>query len=152
MNKIIIQFSDVNSKLPLIDFDINGESYVALLDTGSESTLFDEKIVESDDYKIEPTDYVMSLIGLSGETGKKRIYSVRASINIKDNYSSGNNEYSQIVTLPIDGIVSDLSQVSDNINERYGKKLNVSLIIGSDTLNKYGAKIDYRRKQLTIKR
>ena len=95
MNKVIIPFADTSCKIPLMEFTLSGKNYVALLDTGSESTLFDKNINESEDFKKSDTEYQMSLIG---------------------------------------------------------KHLDVSAVLGSDMLKKLGAKIDYRRQQLTIKR
>lgn len=152
MSKIYIPFMESGSKIPLIEFDIDDNQYVALVDTGSESTLFDKSIPESENYKISETDYEMSLVGLSGETGSNRVTVANAIINIKDHYIKGNNEYTQIVTMPVEAMITDLSYVSNGINERYGKHLVVKAILGSDFLKKYGAKIDYRRKQLSIRK
>ena len=145
MNKIIIPFSDSGCRIPLITLSIDGVEYTALLDTGSESTLFDYRISESNNYKKNETDYKMSLVGLSGETEKGRIVEVSTNVSVNDIF---NNQY----VISINGITSDLTNVTECINERYGKHMKVFAVIGSDTLKMYGAKIDYRRQQLTIKR
>ena len=145
MNKIIIPFADSSCRIPLVKFSIDNVEYTALLDTGSESTLFDYHINESDNYKKNETDYKMSLVGLSGETEKGRIVEVSTNVCIHDIFD---NQY----VISVKGITSDLTNVTECINERYGKHMKVFAVIGSDTLKMYGAKIDYRRQQLTIKR
>ena len=142
---MIIPFADTSSKIPLVEFKIDDKWYVALLDTGSESTLFDYRIPESEDFEKKETDYTMSLVGLSGETDRGRITEVRTTFEIND--VDDNVSY-----VTITGILSDLSNVSQGINERYGKHLNVAAVFGSDMLKGLGAKIDYRKQQLTIKR
>lgn len=145
MAKTIIPFAETNSKIPLVEFKLDGIWRIALLDTGSESTLFDYNIPESEYFEKNETDFEMSLVGLSGETKKNRIINATAWLDMTDIY--GNTS-----TMSINGILSDLTNISNGINERFGKHLNVSAVFGSDTLKKYGAKIDYRRQQLTIKK
>ena len=57
MAKVIIPFADTNSKIPLIEFKIDDKWYVGLLDTGSESTLFDYNIPESEYFEKNETAY-----------------------------------------------------------------------------------------------
>ena len=144
MAKVIIPFADTNSKIPLIEFKIDDKWYVGLLDTGSESTLFDYNIPESEYFEKNETDYEMSLVGLSGETEKGRITEALVTFEIADIDDN-------ISHITITGILSDLSTVSNGINERYGKHLNVAAVFGSDMLKRLKAKIDYRKQQLTIK-
>lgn len=145
MTNIIIPFAETGSKIPLIEFEIDEKWYMGLLDTGSESTLFDLNIPKSEYFEKKETDYEMSLVGLSGETSRSKIIEVTALIDVNDIYEN-------VWTVPVNGILSDLSNVSQGINERYGQHLNVAAVFGSDMLKSVGAKIDYRRQQLTIRR
>lgn len=146
MRKIHIPFAEESSRIPLISFRIDSNHmYYALVDTGSESTLFDQNLKSDGNLTITPTDYKMSLIGLSGETCERRVMTADAILTIRDNMDTDNE-------VEVEGILSDLSVVSESIMERYGKHINVSVVIGSDFLKANGAKIDYRKKMLTLKR
>ena len=141
--KIIIPFMELSCKLPLIEFELGGEKQAALVDTGSESTLFAHDIPANEDFMLEGTNYVMSLVGLSGETSKKRIIGATAKLLFCDNHGK-----EQMVT--IEGMLSDLSIISEGICERCGKDIKITAIIGSDFLKGKRAKIDYGNNQLSI--
>lgn len=133
------------SRIPLVRFGLGGDDgFVALLDTGSESTLFDQNLGENENLTVTPTDYKMSLIGLSGETEERRVMDVDADMVFTDTFGCGH-------TVNANGIISDLSGVSENIRERYGKHLSVSVVLGSDFLKANGAKIDYRKRRLILR-
>ena len=144
MNKrIIIPLVESSCKLPMIRFDIGGEIHLALIDTGSESTLFDRHTSTNENFVLEETNYVMSLVGLGGETSKKRIISVKARLTICDD----SNDYREV---EVEGMLTDLTYVSEGIGARFGNELKVAAIIGSDFLTEHCAVIDYKRKELSF--
>ena len=113
--------------------------------TGSESTLFDQGLKADESFMVTPTDYKMSLIGLSGETEERMVMSAKAYMTINDMCGLDN-------IIEAEGILADLSSVTESIMERYGKHLNVTAVLGSDFLKEHGAKIDYRKRTLTLRR
>lgn len=144
--KLNIPFVVDGSKIPLVEFTFDGkEKHMALVDTGSESTLFSDKLDGDVNVSVTPTGYKMSLIGLSGETVEKPIMAAESSLFML----AEDGDYHSV---NIEGIMSDLSSVSDNLNDRYGQHINVTLLIGSDFLKANGAKIDYRKRRLIIRR
>lgn len=144
MNKrILIPLVESGCKLPMIIFELDGEKMLALIDSGSESTLFDQYTSANESFVLEETNYVMSLVGLSGETSKKRIIGARARLSICDD--SNNYRY-----VAVEGMLTDLSHVSEGISSRVGNQLKVSAIIGSDFLTEHSAVIDYKRKELNL--
>lgn len=144
MNKrIIIPLVESGCKLPMIIFELGGEKQIALVDTGSESTLFAQGIPANEDFVLEGTNYVMSLVGLSGETSQKRIIGATAKLYVCD------DSYN-IQKVTVEGIVTDLSCVAEGISSRVGNHLKVAAVIGSDFLTEHSAVIDYKMKKLHL--
>lgn len=143
MAKLIIPFINRDFRIPLITFCLGGKTLVAMVDTGSESTLFNQCISENEDFVTTGTNYVMSLVGLSGATAQNRIFIAKATLEVY-------NQQGKSFTVPVEGMLSDLSGVSKCIGERIGKDITVSAIIGSDYLARYMTEIDYKRKRLSI--
>ena len=142
-NRIIIPLVNSSCKLPMIIFELGGEKKLALIDTGSESTLLDQHTSTNESFVLEETNYVMSLVGLSGETSKKRIVGARARLSICDD----SNNYREV---SVEGMLTDLSHVSEGIGARFGNELKVAAIIGSDFLKENDGIIDYGSNQLSI--
>ena len=143
--KIRIPFLETGSRIPFIRLYLNdGSNIDALVDTGSESTLFDMGFAVANFHNVK-TGNEMSLIGLSGETEKCVVREVKADMIVIDDCGVSR-------TITIDGMTADLTQVTHNVNERYDVKLDVRLLIGGDFLKRHGARIDYRNKMLTLRR
>lgn len=143
MSRIYIPFIKSDFRIPLIYFTLGGKDMVAMVDTGSESTLFNQDIPASENFVTEGTGYVMNLIGLSGETAKQRIFGATATIEVQD-------EKGETQSLSVEGILTDLSYVSKSIGERSGNNIDVNVIIGSDYMSENKATIDYKRRRLSI--
>ena len=142
--KIKIPFMDSESRIPFVEFFVNGIGYIGLLDTGSESTLFDKSLKGRDGMSCDGTDYNMSLVGLGGETENRRVYNMDTNVSVIDTGKSVHNG------IHVTGIVSDLSILSSTLKERYGKDFPVSVVFGGDFLKAYHARIDYRKKILRL--
>lgn len=142
-NKVIIPLVESSCLLPIVEFELGGEKQAALVDTGSESTLFAQEIPANEDFVLKGTNYVMSLVGLSGETSKKRIIGATAKLIVCDTF--GNK---QMIT--IEGMLTSLSTISEGIRERCGRDIKITAIIGSDFLKENDAIIDYGNNQLSV--
>ena len=137
---VVVKYTDEYSLIPLIKFNRNGQDYYALIDTGSESTLIDGSFVESEELDIITSDKTRTLTGLVGKKEEQiNTVQIDCTIDSKDN-----------VVLPVTALLSDLSMIQSYFDKWTGGEVIVPILIGSDTLTKLNAKIDYENKLFTF--
>ena len=132
-----IPFVEFESKVPVVSLMIGDREIYALLDTGSESTLIDEKLL--DVAKSRKLRRHLSFTGINGETEKKRV------VVISDDFllPVGNK-------INIAGIASDLSAISNHFKTSYGSEVVISAVLGCDFLETYNVKIDFEEHLIEI--
>lgn len=137
--RISIPFLGESSEVPFVWFSLaNGVAGCALVDTGSESTIFDLNFVRAfkDQFKINKTKNKINFVGIS-KGSEQPIVNVNCKV-----YLSGKNEFSA------EGILSDLSYVKAHLHSNFD--IELSAIFGSDFLNSIGAKINFKKRKLEI--
>ena len=128
---IKIPFVDTELGVPVIEFMVGNKKYTAIIDSGSQCTIFKQNIGEevcntdlevvtlSGSKKIKSSDRLVKTL-IEDETG------IRHELEINGNYFDDNTMFEQFDSYRID------------------------CLIGSDFLNQISAKIDYENKHLVI--
>lgn len=135
-----IRFKHCPSEIPLISLMMDsGESCLAVIDTGSEQTIFDETFINEhkDDFAFFHTKEGYNMIGVATETQTlSRTIMMKAHVG-KD-------------TLSIYGITADLSNLRIHFKKAYGDDYDIVCILGSDMLKCLNAKINMKQGYLTL--
>lgn len=132
--EIKIPFVENESCVPVIKFTLgNGITGYAVIDTGSESTVFDKDFVKSNksEFSIEATKNKIKMIGVSDNSGELPV--IYASANVK----LGSDE------LVMNGMLFTLVHLEDNLG------FKPAALIGSDVLNDLGAKLNFKQNIMT---
>ena len=137
-NMIKVPFVEFESKVPLVEFRAGEHAFVALLDTGSESTLFDPEILKKGNIKPIHTGKAMDFVGFNGKTERTEILAVH------DDFILDNQKVN------IFGLVQDLSSIRRHLNEQYGKEIQVHAIFGSDFLEHYNTILDFEEHVMRL--
>jgi len=140
MKQITVPFKKSTVGVPLVEFSCEGKDKLcAIVDTGSESTIFDTGFLKDNDL-LKDDSRKMSLVGLNGEGEELTIYQVNAFLSFDEEGKK----------LPVEGISANLDTINGHIKMKHKEKTVVSVILGSDFLKKYKAKINYKAKELTL--
>ena len=145
MKKYTIPFAETKSSIPFIRFPMaDGRVIYALVDTGSESTMLDRSLMTDypDVSKSTSSKGKTSFVGISG---KKEVEVEYARIDIPMEVSGAGEGNLRIL-----GLLDDLSPISSHIKEHYGTPESMTILIGSNCLRAYGAKIDLKKGTITF--
>lgn len=140
--KLRIKFIESELDVPIITFSLNNlVLYNAIIDSGAEQTVFDTEFV-----KLHQKHFTTQ------EIGKFSIAGIAASSERKDSLSVGtarlyfwDNDTSEPVDLTLTGLLLPLTHLSE-----YSGGLKISAVIGADFLKLLKAKIDFKKKELTM--
>ncbi len=145
--KLTIAFEKDSRMLPFIKFRINGADgeYLALVDSGSEATLLDSKVAneltDNSYYKeYEADSMIFDGLGGSVQEGQGRLFSMRISLTDKKE---------ETWNMEIWGVKIDMEHMQGALM-MCSSNHPVSMLIGSDTLQRMNAKIDFVKKHLEI--
>ena len=133
--KIRIPFTECASQIPVVELKIKGKKVIALVDSGAESTLFDRDFVKSSGIETEAEDMKMSFVSTNGEGKSTQIIHVSPYVN---------------GAFKLNGMVSNLQPISEHFAMIYGDRYRLSILLGSDNLDKYDAKLDYEKKEMIL--
>ena len=133
-----VAFIDKYSIAPLIELDYKGKRIYALLDSGSEQTLVDRKFIEEQGVSTTESDETMTLTGFNGH----RNLNVN-TVHLDLIATPGALDF------PVDAQISDLSVIQNYFDKWTDSSVRVPLLIGSDTLSKIDATIDFEDKLFT---
>jgi len=143
-----IKFEECKSEVPIVKFMLNnGASAYAVIDTGSEATLFDFRLIKDNknEFPLNKTKSKINFVGLqdSSET---------ALINTSPTLQFSNKEdSSEFIHIKVEnGIVLDLSNINEHLKKQDNTSISISSVLGSDLLTSLNAKIDYKNKEMTI--
>ena len=139
MGKVInVPFVEFGTKVPLVRFRVGEHVFVALVDTGSESTLFDPEILRKGGIEPIHTGKAMDFVGFNGKTERAEILAVHEDF-ILDNQK-----------VNIFGLVQDLSSIRKHLCDQYGEDLQVHAIFGSDFLDHYDTILDFEEHMMRL--
>lgn len=140
-----IKFVDTGLDVPVVAFYFRQKKYYAILDTGSECTLFDKDFVKEnkDDIEINMDSDDKDIIMYATKQSMKPV-TAKTTIS----FVSDENILRVVNHIPVDGIVFNMSEINEYVWQASGIK--VSAVIGSDILNKYKMKLDFKDKSLLI--
>lgn len=142
MNRKTIPLRFCKSKVPLITFRLAGdEEYYALIDTGSEITMLD--ISMKDKIKTKEIEGETSLVGVNGGSEYQNLLQGACDVC----FTTADDENIKIV---VGGMVHDMKAISHHFKDKNGAFIPISILIGGDFLKHYNAKIDYKKKTLTL--
>ena len=133
--KIKIPFTECESQIPVVELKIKGKKVVALVDTGAETTLFDRNFVKDCNIEFVAEDTKMSFVGTNGEGKSTQIVRVNPYVN---------------GVFRLTGMVSDLRPISEHFAMMYGNRYYLSILLGSDNLDRFDAKLDYEKREMTL--
>lgn len=135
--KVKIPFVEFESKVPVVSLRIGDRDIYALLDTGSESTLIDEILLNV--AKSRKLKKALSFTGINGETEKKQV------VVITDNFLLSTGQ-----EIHLAGIASDLSAISTHFKSAYNSAVVISAVLGCDFLETYDVKIDFEEHVIEL--
>lgn len=136
--KINIPLIEFESKVPVVKLKLGERELFALVDTGSESTLFDESLREIEGIKVKELNSDMSFVGLQGKTEDKKI-------------SIFSGEFkSRRSKIRIAGIGADLFSISHHFKKSYNSDIVISILLGCDFLDTYEAVINFDNHTMTL--
>lgn len=143
MSRITVPLYYCKSRVPLVTFRaLCGISRVALIDTGSEVSMFDQSLI-GQGMRVVDEGKETNFVGVNGDGGTSRITRVEGIVGMKTR--DGENK-----DVPVSGVIYDFTSLTDIFRKRTKKEVTVSALLGSDFLKAYNAKIDYKNKILTI--
>ena len=146
MKKITLSFLNSTSPIPIVRFPLsNGRSIYAIIDTGSDSTVYDKAAKE-----VYPELFIKTK-----HVGKQRIIGVSETKEM-DIFMSGmrlqiNQEAQEDLTLKLCAFEhSDFGDIVKPLAEQEGLNDSIPLLIGSDTLIRYNVKIDMKKRTISF--
>lgn len=129
------------SKVPLVTFRLAGVEHYAIIDTGSEITMLNVDL--KDIIKTKEVEGEGSMVGVNGKNEYSRITQGACSANLET--TDGEQ-----VSVVLGGVLYDMKALSSHFRDKNGEYIPISAIIGGEFLKHYNAKIDYKKKTLTI--
>ena len=143
-----IKFEECNSEVPVVKFMLsNGTSAYAIIDTGSESTLFDFQLIKENknEFPLNKTRSKINFVGLqdSSETAL-----INTSPTLRFLNKENNSDYLSVKVE--NGIVLNLSNINEHLKRQDNTNISISSVLGSDLLTSLNAKIDYKNKEMII--
>lgn len=143
MNKrTTIKFGEYPTPIPVFKCrTLDGKQFIAMVDTGSEVTIFDQKL--SDNLISEDEDETgITLHSIHGED-ESSASMYRLPLSVKTDMSDDSS-------LHLKGIKSDLTSVSQFLKESYGWEEDLLIVIGSDTLKAMEWIVDFDNNQIVL--
>ena len=136
-----ISFINSPSDVPIIEFIISdGTSGRAIIDSGSETTLFDMGFVKEHkkSFVININKEQINLVGIQNSNSQ---LSVKASCALTFGTLTSQIQIN-------DAVIVSLNDVNAHIINEYGEAFGISAILGSDFLVKNNMKLDFESKEL----
>lgn len=141
MERKTIPLRFCKSRIPLVTFRLAGEEHYAIIDTGSEVSIISEGL--RDRIKTKELGVETNLVGVNGGTGYRNLVQGACHATL---VTSGGED----VEVVLGGMLSDLRAISSHFRDKNGEFIPIAVLIGGDFLKHYEAKIDYKKKLLTI--
>lgn len=126
--------------VPIVEFHISNNTYLGIIDTGAESTLFDSALRR---HLFVDNNSEISIVGVSGEAEPQNIQAANAMIWMSDHDN-------RLLITNVKGYVNNISHLSSHFLGPDSKR-NIAAIFGSDMLNNLEAHIDFKKKEIRFK-
>lgn len=146
MQKLTLTFQNTNGSIPVICFPLtSGKSIYAIVDTGSDSTIYDATAKEKYPEVILRSKAMgtCNVIGVNSESEMEVIIS-----GIKLDIQCETEESLAVKFVACEH--KDFCTRMKPLIEREGIEESVPLLIGSDTLTRFNAKIDMKKKAICL--
>ena len=141
MTRKTIPLRFCKSKIPLVTFRLADEEHYAIIDTGSEISILGAQLKDKIDTREMEAE--TSLVGVNGGSEYRNL--VQGAC-----YATFKTSDDENIEMVVGGMMSDLKAISSHFMTKNGEYIPIAVIIGGDFLKHYNAKIDYKKKHLTI--
>lgn len=147
----LTKYEDFGEQLPIVPFYIDSagkeEKVYAILDTGSEMTIFDKKLVarHPEAFHVVKHDVMLNTIGIYGEN---KDYLTTACVSAC--FDETGNYDSNMFAVQMEGNVLDIAYAAESYQQCHKSAVQISVLIGCDFLAKYKAVIDMEDKTLSL--
>ena len=145
----IIKFVDCKSDVPIVKFILgNGDTAYAVVDTGSETTLFDfDLLIEGhkSEFPLKKTKKKINFVGIQNDT-ETPLIKTYPTIKFLDGEDTNKYLYVKIE----DAIFISMKNLTQHIKDQYDTDMTISAILGSDLLSRLNAEINYNTKEVVI--
>lgn len=142
MSRIEIPLYYCKSRVPLVVFWLDDEKYIGIVDTGSEVSMFDFSLKGSGMSEVNQ-NVGTSFVGVNGPGGESQVSQVEGELAFK-------NIHGNYITVGANGVLYDFVGLTSVFRNRTKKNISISAILGCDFLKEHEAKIDLKRKKMTI--
>lgn len=144
--KITIPFIECPSEITIVRFALGTVKGLAVIDSGSEMTIFDKAFIDAnaEEVLISPSESSLNITGVSSKASN--VKNKCASANLRFEAHDGSE-----LPLRVDGNVINLSPLRESFMNTYGEQYALDMIIGSDTLRGLRGSIDYNKGTLTLR-
>lgn len=146
MKKLTLTFQNTNGSIPVVCFPLtSGKNIYAVIDTGSDSTIYDSMVKEK----------YPEIILRSKAMGAQRIIGVNTESEVEVIMSGIKLDIQREAeeSLAVKFVACEHTDFCERMNaliKREGIKESVPLLIGSDTLTHLNAKIDMKKKVICL--
>lgn len=136
--KISKDFINYSGEVPIIGISLDGVSCKAILDSGAEPNIVDEKyyLANKDKFQTEQSDSFGSFIGLEGGS-EHQFKNVFANLTLKNKHT---------VKAPFS--IVNMGEVNKHLEPSFG--IEIDMLLGSEFLKQTGAVIDYEKQKVTF--
>lgn len=145
----IIKFVDCKSDVPIVKFVLgNGDTAYAVVDTGSETTLFDFDLLlgeHKSEFPLKKTKKKINFVGIQNDT-ETPLIKTHPTIRFLDEEDTNKYLYVKIE----DAIFISMRNLTQHIKDQYDTDMTISAILGSDLLSRLNAEINYNTKEVVI--
>ena len=142
MKNCRIKFIEHELDIPVVQFFLDdGTEAYAIIDSGSEQTLFDSNFVHQHRNSIlTSVGFDIRIVGMS--SAKNVIADIgKAVLAFPDSDET-------FIALEVSGLCVDISHIHDSMKVRSGNTPRISALLGSDFLSKYGCKLNFKKKEM----
>lgn len=119
-----------------------GQRFRAMIDTGAEMTVFNSTIAKDLGITTKSDGLGLTMVTPGGKASRT---TEEAEANLTVTCTDGTP-----ATMRFNGITSNLSMIDEYYKGQYEEDLSFLMIIGSDTLRKVNAVIDYEKQIVTF--
>ena len=143
MSRVEIPLYYCKSRVPLVLFRLNDdEKHIGIIDTGSEVSMFDFSLTDSGMEEVDDATET-SFIGVNGSGETNKVSQVKGELIFK-------TKGDELAAVNVDGVLFDFGSLTEAFQRRTEKNVSISALLGSDFLKRRAAKIDYKKKTITI--
>lgn len=130
------RFENADTTIPIVKYRLGDGTYYAIIDSGSEQTVFDSDFVaEHDDlFRIRQENKMMSLSGVGEHPTEVNCRFASAIIGFRKSFS-----------IEVEGILMSLNHLMEHFSVH---DIRITALIGSDVLSANNAHIDYTTHKL----